>query len=70
MVKIARHKDDYYPTPPEATESLLQVEKFEGKILEPACGEGHISKVLMSHGHQVVSNDLVDRVMAQEGSIF
>ena len=70
MTKIARQKDDYYPTPSEATESLLQVEKFKGKILEPACGEGHISKILMSHGHQVVSNDLIDRGYGTGGVDF
>ena len=27
-----REKDDFYPTPPMATESLLEREKFEGNI--------------------------------------
>lgn len=30
-------------------------------IWEPACGEGHISKVLQAHGYQVISTDLVYR---------
>lgn len=58
--RIAPHRAafDYYPTPPEATRALLSVEAFDGPIWEPACGEGHISEVLFSTGHQVVSTDL------------
>jgi len=39
-------------------ESLLRVESFEGKVWEPCCGQGHISKVLLSHGMDVYSSDL------------
>ena len=42
-----RVPQDYYATEPKATEWLLKLEKFDGPILEPACGEGHISKVLI-----------------------
>ena len=56
-----RQKDDFYATPPEATQQLLDVEKFEGKIYEPCCGQGHISKVLIKNGYDVESSDLVDR---------
>lgn len=56
-----REKDDFYPTPPEGTEALLRVEKFDGAIWEPACGDGAISKVLAEQGYDVVSTDLVDR---------
>lgn len=56
-----READDFYPTPPDATEALLRVESFDGPIWEPACGNGAISKVLEAHGHRVVSTDLVDR---------
>ena len=38
-----REKHDYYATEPKAAEWLCRIEKFEGKILEPSCGEGHIS---------------------------
>jgi hypothetical protein len=60
-----REKDDYYPTPPEATEALLRVERFQGAIWEPACGEGAISEVLKANGHDVVSTDLVNRGYGQ-----
>ena len=48
-----RQKDDFYATPPEATQKLLDVEKFDGKIYEPCCGQGHISKVLNDNGYDV-----------------
>lgn len=56
-----RQKDDFYPTPPEATKALLGVESFDGPIWEPACGDGAISQILADAGHSVVSTDLVDR---------
>lgn len=56
-----RQDDDYYATEPVAVEMLLDLEKFSHDIWEPACGEGHISKVLESHGYSVKSSDLVDR---------
>lgn len=56
-----RHADDFYPTPPEATEALLTKETFAGPVWEPACGDGAISKVLQERGLLVLSTDLVDR---------
>lgn len=52
---------DYYATEPNATKWLLRIETFNRIILEPACGEGHISKELIRGGYDVVSRDLVDR---------
>ena len=49
---------NFYPTPPEATRALLSVETFDSDIWEPACGEGHIAKVLDDAGYHVVSTDL------------
>ena len=60
-VSRSRVADDYYATPPESTKALLEVERFEGNILEPCCGEGHISDVLKESGYEVISNDMVDR---------
>ena len=56
-----RADKDYYATEPAATEWLCKIEQFSKDILEPSCGEGHISKVLTAHGYHVVSRDLVDR---------
>lgn len=53
-----RVEDDYYATPENATKALLAVEEIFYPALEPACGEGHISKLLSG---EVVSTDLVDR---------
>ena len=41
-----REKNDYYATEPRAVELLLDKETFSPLIWEPACGEGHIAKVL------------------------
>ncbi|UEA62997.1 hypothetical protein LK429_13450 [Hoylesella buccalis] len=56
-----RQREDYYATEPKAVAELLKIETFCDSILEPACGEGHISEVLKRNGYHVVSRDLVDR---------
>lgn len=56
-----RADKDYYATEPAATDWLCRIEQFKGPILEPSCGEGHISMRLMAHHYEVVSRDLVDR---------
>jgi hypothetical protein len=43
---LNRKDDDFYPTPRYVTKALLKKEKFIGSILEPACGDGAICKVL------------------------
>ena len=52
---------DYYATEPKAVEMLLQQEDFSQFIWEPACGEGHISEVLLKNGFDVLSTDIVNR---------
>lgn len=51
---------DFYPTPPEVTIALLDYFKFKPncRILEPACGDGAMSKVLESYNQRVTSSDL------------
>ena len=56
-----RPDNDFYPTSPDAVEALLMVEKFDGPIWEPACGDGAICKVLEANGYTVVATDLIDR---------
>lgn len=56
-----REENDYYATHPSAVEHLLKLESFQTNILEPMCGEGHISKTLSEHGYNVTSFDIVDR---------
>ena len=65
-----RRKDDFYPTPLRGITALLDVERFEGPIWEPACGDGAISRVLAERGHEVVSSDLIDRGHGETGIDF
>jgi len=56
-----RSKLDFYPTPPEPTIALMDFLRLErSMILEPACGNGAMSKVLSMYGHMVVSEDIRD----------
>jgi len=65
-----REKDDFYPTPPSATQSLLDNQKFEGNIWECACGNGAMSKVMKENGYEVYSSDLIDRGYGETGVDF
>ena len=56
-----REVNDYYATEPKAVELLLEKETFNKHVLEPSCGEGHISNVLVEHDYDVESYDLIDR---------
>ena len=55
---MKRHKDDFYPTPPEATRALLRRESFDHYIWEPAAGNGALVNVLTEAGHGVIAADL------------
>lgn len=57
-----RDIDDYYATDPKAMEDLLRVEVFNHNVWEPACGGGHLSRVLEDHGYCVRNSDVVDRM--------
>lgn len=54
-----RVENDYYATPEESTRALLAVEEIIYPVWEPACGEGHIVRLLT--GGEVVATDLIDR---------
>ena len=56
-----RAERDYYATDPEAVKKLLEREKFHHYVLEPCCGDGHISRVLEEAGYNVESWDIVQR---------
>ena len=56
-----RQREDYYATEPAATEWLVKLEDLHTDVLEPACGEGHVSEVLKAAGYRVTSRDLIDR---------
>ncbi|OLP56806.1 hypothetical protein BJF92_12095 [Rhizobium rhizosphaerae] len=52
--------DNLYQTPPEATLSLLALERFSDLVWEPACGRGAIARVLEASGYQLRLSDLRD----------
>ena len=60
---------DYYATDPKAAELLLKAESFSPTIWEPACGEGHLSKVFEQAGHTVISTDLIYRGYGRKESL-
>lgn len=51
---------DFYPTPPEATQALLNFLNLEPgtTVWEPACGDGHMVKVLESNDLLVRATDI------------
>lgn len=61
---------DFFPTPAWATHALIDNERFEGDIWEPACGDGSMSEVLALTGQRVVSSDLYNRGYGEAGVDF
>lgn len=62
----ARDPLDFDPTPPDATEAFLAVERdfilaHGRRVWETAVGAGHIAGVLAAHGFEVIGTDVVDR---------
>lgn len=65
-----REINDYYATDPKATQQLVDLVELDKNILEPACGGGHISEVLIDRGFNVISEDLFDRGYGESGKDF
>lgn len=71
-----REENDFYATNPETLKLFLyefwKDNSFEGDILEPACGQGHISETLkeMLPNFNIISTDLIDRGYGQGGVNF
>ena len=74
-----RAAGDYYTTDPTAVEQFVNhhhnhigefTGMFSGRIWEPACGCGNISKVLESNGYHVISTDLYNRGYGNSGVDF
>ena len=63
---------DFYATAPETTRSILDEINLKGSILEPACGQGHISEILKEYypNNEIVSTDLYDRGFGETGIDF
>lgn len=54
-----RIENDFYATPEESTKALLAIKSIWYPAWEPACGQGHIAKLLT--GGKVIATDLIDR---------
>lgn len=60
--KGEREIHDYYATEPKALELLLDLEKFNSRVWECACGEHHLVNVLENRGYEVKASDILDRL--------
>ena len=61
-----REQNDYYATDPNSLRIFLNKLKEDNiclhkNILECACGEGHLSDVLLENGYAVTNIDIIDR---------
>jgi len=52
---------DWYVEPTAATEALLRVERFVGRVWDPACGQGNIVNTLLQNGISAHGSDIADR---------
>ena len=63
--EVERERDDFYPTPVEATQAILQAEaetlKQFDALWEPAAGDGAMVREMESAGFRVFASDIVDR---------
>lgn len=48
-IRVRTTREDFYPTPREYVEDILERETLVGSILEPACGDGSMVKVLREY---------------------
>ena len=55
-----RVESDFYPTPPEATQALLDFLQIPERSLvwEPACGSGHMTRVMEKNNLNVIGTDI------------
>lgn len=65
-----RQSEDYYATSPLAIDKLASKFEIPKKVLEPCCGEGHLSERLKELGHEVWSYDIVDRGYGEVQNFF
>lgn len=72
LIKHSKEREvlDFYATDPRATKELLEREIFKSPVYEPACGQGHIGKILEEYGYEVKASDIYDRGYGQGGIDF
>ena len=56
-----REEHEHYVEPEWCSQRLFDVEKFHGKIWDPACGFGRICESARCAGHEVLASDIVER---------
>ncbi len=58
-----RSENDFYGTPPEPTEAVLQhyIDVIPRVVAELSCGKGHMSRVIAANGFTVLSADKFHR---------
>lgn len=63
---------DFYPTPPDVTEALLQhLSLPKGTVIwEPACGKGDMVDVFIHSGYETIATDLNDQGYGETGIDF
>lgn len=63
---------DWYPTPPDVTQALLEAfpRLAKGDVCEPACGDGSMARVIRTYGAYVVASDLHDHGYGRTGINF
>ena len=64
-----REKLDFYATDQRAIKELLKIETFREHIYEPACGQGHIGKILKEYGYKVKATDICYRGYGEEREV-
>ena len=59
-IRHAKDEDDIFPIPEWVTEALMSHVKFDGVVHEPACGYGHMAKIIGQYNECCASdkNDL------------
>jgi hypothetical protein len=65
-----RVDNDFYVEPRWLVRLLLDVESFEGEVLDPCCGVGTIPAVCLDRGIPARGSDLVDRGFGETCDLF
>lgn len=65
-----RQSEDFYATDPAVLDHLSAKYTIPDVVLEPACGEGHLSEWMREHGHKVYSYDIMDRGYGDRHNFF
>lgn len=56
-----RNSHDWYQESPDCVDALLDVERFDGVVWDPACGGGNIPIRCRARGMAALGSDIVDR---------